>query len=681
MTYIPLKYPPGVSKTDSPYTNYMDGGRITDMNGMRFVAGYPEAIRGAVTMSTSIEYSNIFSITNMKDLRDFSDNKYLIVSGPLGLAQVVSTSTGSASNITPLRATTTGNLVNPFSTVNGTSLVTVTHTAHRQQTGDYVTLGTTTAGGIVIGGLYTNIQVLNTNSYTLAALTNANANTTNVGGTAPYSYYRTTLTNPFAVTTGVSTATVTHTAHGASLHDLVAINGASAVGGITPSGIYQVSSIPSADTYTIVHGTSATSSATGGGSPNFQYSIAAGTAALTSRVWTLAPYGQLMLASPTNGTIYVYNPSIGGKMYYLPNAPTGIKAIFVTPERFPFALGNSSNPLQVQWPDQNDFTDWTPTDSNTANIRTLQEGSTLVGGIAVRDGVSIVLTDTACYAFNYSGDNFVYQSFLAGRGCGLVGALAINEAHGVGYWISKEDFWAWDGSLRKLPSEDIHDYVFNDLNTSLLNQCICATIAARNEVWFIYPSLEDGDSAPTRYVIYHTDQNRWSIGRFSTQLTAMLDRNLFFTPAVTKPYPIISAASGNILALDVVGADSDNTGFGFSTDELDGSYVQYSPMEIARGDAASDIFRFIPDIKDFSEPGTFARTLSLDLFLQDKPASGTGTQSYTIGTAISTSTFLAESIDMRENARLVGHRIRYDGAGFYRIGVSRLNIQPAGRRT
>ena len=71
--------------------------------------------------------------------------------------------------------------------------------------------------------------------------------------------------NPLSVTNGSPTVTVTQAAHGLATGDTITLAGATAVGGITPSGAYQVTVLTSS-TYTITHGSNATSTATGGGS-------------------------------------------------------------------------------------------------------------------------------------------------------------------------------------------------------------------------------------------------------------------------------------------------------------------------------------------------------------------------------------------------------------------------------
>ncbi len=71
--------------------------------------------------------------------------------------------------------------------------------------------------------------------------------------------------NPFSVTISSPLVTVTQAAHGLATGDTLTVAGAAAVGGITPSGAYQVT-VLSASSYTFTHGSNASSTVTGGGS-------------------------------------------------------------------------------------------------------------------------------------------------------------------------------------------------------------------------------------------------------------------------------------------------------------------------------------------------------------------------------------------------------------------------------
>ena len=137
--------------------------------------------------------------------------------------------------------------------------------------------------------------------------------------------------NPFATTDGSTTVTVTHAGHGADNNAYVTFDGASAAGGITIDGEYQLTKIDS-DSYTITHSAAATSTASGGGAVvTFSYQINPGSvgtvfgfgwgAALWGRgtwgtprdtstgvrielrFWSLQEYGNELLALPSGGRL------------------------------------------------------------------------------------------------------------------------------------------------------------------------------------------------------------------------------------------------------------------------------------------------------------------------------------------------------------------------------------------
>jgi hypothetical protein len=86
-----------------------------------------------------------------------------------------------------------------------------------------------------------------------------------------------TLTDPFTTTSGSAVVTVTDTTHGAADGDFVTFSGASAVGGLTLNGNYQIT-VTGTNTYTITAASNASSTATGGGTVTAKYEIPIGAA-------------------------------------------------------------------------------------------------------------------------------------------------------------------------------------------------------------------------------------------------------------------------------------------------------------------------------------------------------------------------------------------------------------------
>lgn len=87
-----------------------------------------------------------------------------------------------------------------------------------------------------------------------------------------------TLTDPFNTTIGSTLVVVDDAAGGFSDGDFVTFSGASAVGGLTLDGEYQLTVVDT-NSYSITASSAATSTATGGGSVSAAYQISVGPAA------------------------------------------------------------------------------------------------------------------------------------------------------------------------------------------------------------------------------------------------------------------------------------------------------------------------------------------------------------------------------------------------------------------
>jgi hypothetical protein len=103
-----------------------------------------------------------------------------------------------------------------------------------------------------------------------------------------------TLTDPFSTTDTLTTVTVADASHGLVVGQYVNFADATAVGGITIDGEYQVATVIDANSYTIEHSSAATSTAgPGGGTVAFSYELEAGNANVTTGGgWGLGPWGK-----------------------------------------------------------------------------------------------------------------------------------------------------------------------------------------------------------------------------------------------------------------------------------------------------------------------------------------------------------------------------------------------------
>jgi hypothetical protein len=100
-------------------------------------------------------------------------------------------------------------------------------------------------------------------------------------------------TDPFTTTNGAKLVVVNATSHNATIGSFVTYSGATAVGGLTLNGEYEIVSVGGTNTYSIASATAATSSATGGGaSVVAAYQLNAGNSVYTTGVgWGGPPWG------------------------------------------------------------------------------------------------------------------------------------------------------------------------------------------------------------------------------------------------------------------------------------------------------------------------------------------------------------------------------------------------------
>lgn len=423
-------------------------------------------------------------------------------------------------------------------------------------------------------------------------------------------------TDPFTTTNGSAVVSVFDENHGRKVDDSVTFDGATAVGGITIDGEYYVTAITDPDNYTITHTSAATSSATGGGAAvTYSYQLGVGYASVTElfgwgtgrwgegtwgtareegilvdlRHWSLAEYENNLLASPSGGTLYLWEEATDANAEAVPGAPSEIRAMFVTSEKFVMALGTTT-PMTVQWPDLDDITNWTASDTSTANTRTLQSGSKLMAGVALVDNLSLVWSDTSLYLFQYTGSDFIYDSRLAGTNCGLAAPLAFTKASGVVFWMSATSFHMYSGGVQKIPRVDeIEAYVFENINPDHITKTWAEYDQKHNQVRFHY--CHGNATEPNYYVDVDISTWDWTVGTLG-RTTGM----------------VYDAGTASILMVDSSGyIYTHNTGLDADGSAMQ-SYLTFPMVTLTEGRANVDVMEIIADFKRQTGNLTFAVT-------------------------------------------------------------------------
>jgi hypothetical protein len=490
--------------------------------------------------------------------------------------------------------------------------------------------------------------------------------------------------DPFTTTNGSAVVLVADTSHGVNPGDTVILDDATAVGGITPNGTFPVDTVPDADSYTFIFTSAATSDATGGGAAvTYQYEIPIGvelgtygygygvggyglgtygtardesTIFIEPRIWSLDHFGKLLMGAYNGGSIYLLDPTDAqpwGRATLISvdaGLPTNVRAMFVTPERFIFALLAD---MQVHWCTQGDYAVWTPATGNTANIRTLTEGTKLVSGRVLSDFISLVWTDAALYRFQYTGSTYVYNSSMVAKDCGLLSPNGAVTIAGVAYWIGQDTFWMYVGSVVPMPNvEDIRKYIFDLIDIDSGYQCNATYWPQHNEVVFFV--TVEGEETPTIGALYSIENQCWApldFGRVS---------GTHFTQGDTRPY---MAKSDGLIYQHEIGWDDDGVEMPWS--------LTLAPYAMSEGGVHMDVEHVIPDFKD--QVGIITMTLDSYDYLNDSTFEDSETD--TIAAVDS------GSIDMRVSGRYIGMTLSCSSLGcYFRMGKPVAWIKPSGNR-
>lgn len=690
---VPLAPGPGICFSASPYAMGKDAAYIGSFSaGVRmgqsrwsagenveFVAGFPQKIAGWVAAITT-PFVGIPRVN--KNWRD---------AGGLARTAIGTTShlyswqAGVTTDVTPLTTLASGTLSSPITTTGSSATVAIADASQVLQNGDWVFLSAASAvGGITLNGWYP-VSARTGSGYNITVPVAASSGAGPGGGSVAFQYPRMNLTNPFTTTSGSTSVNVADSAHGRVAGDFADFSGATAVGGLTLNGEFLITGVVDANNFTIQAPSAASSGAgPGGGTVSTVYPVHIPQASSASIVlwgqgglvwggpgawgtggvqpatlpdgWTLSAYGSQMLAAPIGGTIYVIDTISGGRAHALLNAPLTMNAMFVTPERFVVALGISGNLMQMAWADQNDNTVWTTLPTNTANSgRTLVGGSYFVGGIGVRNGLSLIWTDKCIFQMNYTAGQEVYATPIQGDNCGLISPWAMCVEGGVSYWMSDQDWWLYNGSPNPLPSDDVRASVFQanatqaGINRQQLGKAVATLNRAKKQVRYFFPSSNASENDGG--MIFAYDQSCFapiSYGRASAD-----DANLLQQP--------MSCDQFGVLYFDESGTDANGAPLPCS--------IALAPNDVSNGAQNVDIYGFIPDFETLVGSAEF--TAQAQYYPSDVPSTD---GPYPITSA-------TQRLDLLLDGKLFAFSLSLNGLGStMRLGINRLDVQPSGAR-
>lgn len=524
----------------------------------------------------------------------------------------------------------------------------------------------------------------------------------------------------FSATDGSSVITATDTAHGAKVNDFVTISNAVSLGGnITATVLnqeHQITSVPSANTYTFTASATANSSDTGNGgsATDAAYQINTGldiyvqstgwgaglwgaetfgsTTSLSFtdqlRLWSHDNFGEDLIINPRSGSVYYWDKTNGTEtravaLSDLAGAnlpPTLALQVMVSDiDRHVICFGadplntggtartGAIDPMFIAWSDQENVTQWEPLATNTAGSFRLSAGSSIVGAIRAKQEI-LIWTDTSLYSMTFIGQPFTFSLNLVNEGVGLVGPNAmVNTPKGI-FWMDKKGFYTYTGATQDIPCS-VQAYVFSDLNESQSYQIFGFVNKAFDEVGWFYCSSDS--NTLNKYVVFNYEEQVWTIGTLTR--TCWIDEGIFNTPKATS-------SSSNIGYLYDHETGNDNDGSPMTNVFIESSDFDIDPG----GEDFQFISRIIPDIQFTGSGSTGSGGQSVNVVLKRRNFPGESLTTAVTSVCDSATT----KIDTRVRGRQAVLRVESDddgvpgsteGVGF-RVGAMRLNFRPDGRR-
>ena len=631
MPLTKLQFRPGINRD---ITNYSNEGGWFDGDKIRFRLGFPEKIGGWSKRSAS-SFLGIcrmlipwVTLSNEQLIGIGTNLKYYIDEG------------GAMNDITPIRATTAAGDVT-FAATDGSSILTVSDTAHGAVAGDFVTFsGAVSLGGNITAGVlnqeYEILTIVDADSYTIQART-----------------------------AGTSIASIT--VNGQIVATPVLANSSdSNNGGAAVVGAYQIST--GLDTAVGGPGWGAGTWSRGAwGSASNQPVVSS-----QLRLWSNDNFGEDLLINVRDGGIYYWDATSGvssravalSSLAGANATPTIAKQILVSDrDRHILAFGcdpegsiGTQDPMVIRFSSQESLTDWASTATNSAGELRLGSGSEIVRAIETRQQV-LVFTDSTLYAMQYLGPPFTFGVNSISEKITVLSPNAVVAVDDLVFWMGNTEFYVFTGRVDKLPCT-VRDFVFDNLNISQSLKVYAGSNTANTEVWWFYPSVDSETN--DRYVVYNYSEQTWYYG--SLPRTAWVDRGILDFP--------IAASTDNYLYNHEFGLDDG------STSPVSGitAYIQSSPIDIGDGQQFMFLSRLLPDLS-FLNTTSLTPTVTLTTAVRNYQQGG-----FSASTA-STFTPTTEQFFLRLRGRQMTLRAESTDLGVtWRLGTQRYDLRPDGRR-
>ena len=533
-------------------------------------------------------------------------------------------------------------LIDPITTADESTTVTITDTAHGAQTSDWVVLsGAAATGGVTAADLNSmagyQVTVLTANTYTITVPSAATSTVSAGGGNAVVIQY------------------------------LVGIAGGLGSQSADPAlgwgvGIWAAAPLNTSPT------------PTAGGTWGTPRSASESDVSLDNSSWNLSIWSEDLIATVRNASIFYWDTSAGtNNRAVLVSSIAGAESVptvaRITTVSFPdrhFIVGGSQeyvigggtgnvDDMLVRWSTQEDFTKFAPTATNTAGDQRLQIGTKIVAMVAAREE-TLISTDSALYGMTFTGGSFVFSFRLLGTDCGAAGINTMINVDSTVYYMGRRNFFVYDGILKELPCP-VQYYVFDRMQERYIDKVVVGHNKAFKEVtWFYVSNDNTAETNPENdsYVTYNYAENAWTIGT--------MDRTVWSDSFGARNVPFAFDPDGFLYNHET--GTSDN---GAAMN----SFIEAAPREISSdGENLYMVDQIVPD-------ANMSTTTSLDLYMN--------TRKYPNSTEVIKGPFTITSSTDKVSTRAKGRQIaiKFQSTGTedqWTLGDFRINSRQDGLR-
>jgi len=521
-------------------------------------------------------------------------------------------------------------LIDPITTADESTTVTITDTGHGAQTNDWVVLsGAAATGGVTAADLNSmagyQVTVLNTSTYTITVPSAATSTVSAGGGNAVVIQY------------------------------LVGIAG----------GLGSQSADPA-----LGWGVGSWGESTWGTAR----SASSSDVSLDNSSWNLSIWSEDLIATVRNASIFYWDTSAGtNNRAVLVSSIAGAESVptvaRITTVSFPdrhFIVGGAQeyvigggtgnvDDMLVRWSTQEDFTKFAPTATNTAGDQRLQIGTKIVAMVAAREE-TLISTDSALYGMTFTGGSFVFSFRLLGTDCGAAGINTMINVDSTVYYMGRRNFFVYDGILKELACP-VQYYVFDRMQERYIDKVVVGHNKAFKEItWFYVSNDNTATTNPENdsYVTYNYAENAWTIGT--------MDRTVWSDSFGARTVPFAFDPDGFLYNHET--GTSDN---GAAMN----SFIEAAPREIsAEGETLYMVDQIVPD-------ANMSATTSLDLYMN--------TRKYPNSTEVIKGPFTITSSTDKVSTRAKGRQIaiKFQSTGTedqWTLGDFRINSRQDGLR-